>query len=138
MQIEITDSINPQDQDALLNGLRAYNLQFVDASDWGDIAVYARDEQGVMRGGAIGRKKGIWLCVQYLWVHGDNRGNGLGSKLLAAAEEEARRRNCSHVLLDTASFQARPFYQKNGYSVQMTLDDFPEKGMQCYWLTKAL
>ena len=56
---------------------------------------------------------------------------------MQAAEEEAKRMGCLHALVDTFSFQARPFYEKQGYRLQMTLDDFPMKGMQRHYLSKA-
>lgn len=46
MQINVTDTITAEDQHELLEGLRAYNRQFIDTSGWGNLAVYARDGQG--------------------------------------------------------------------------------------------
>ena len=33
---------------------------------------------------------------------------------------------------------ARPFYEKQGYQLQMSLQDYPYPGMQRHYLTKAL
>ena len=41
MQIQITDTITEDDQNALLAGLRAYNRQFLRTTNFGDLAVYA-------------------------------------------------------------------------------------------------
>lgn len=138
MQLSVVDNITPEEQEELLIGLRAYNNQFVDTSTWGDLAVYARDEHGTLLGGLIGRRKGEWLDISYLWVSDDARGSGLGSQIMLAAEAEAKRKGCLHALVDTASFQARPFYEKLGYQLQTTLQDFPLQGMQRHYLTKAL
>lgn len=138
MQITVTDTITAEDQNELLDGLRAYNRQFIDSVGWGNLAVYARDERGKMTGGLIADRKGDWLCISYLWVSSLARGNGLGSQLIRAAEENARRYGCRHVLVDTISFQARPFYEKCGFTLKTTLDDFPQAGMQRHYLTKSL
>ncbi|MCV4754139.1 GNAT family N-acetyltransferase, partial [Escherichia coli] len=66
------------------------------------------------------------------------RGTGVGSQLIKTAEEEARRKGCRHALVDTVSFQARPFYEKQGYQVQMSLQDYPYQGMQRHYLSKNL
>lgn len=100
--------------------------------------MYARDEGGKMRGGLIGNRQGVWLNIKYLWVSEEIRGSGLGGQLMQAAEEEAKRQGCQHALVDTFSFQARPFYEKQGYELTMTLDDFPYPGIQRHYLSKAL
>jgi GNAT superfamily N-acetyltransferase len=43
------------------------------------------------------------------------RGSGLGSQLLQAFENEARRRGCRNAVLYTLSFQAPGFYEKHGW-----------------------
>jgi len=53
------------------------------------------------------------------------------------AEEEARRRGCHSVHLDTLSFQALPFYQKHGYAVFGALENHPV-GHTRYFLKKKL
>ncbi|EAS6424226.1 N-acetyltransferase, partial [Salmonella enterica] len=41
-----------------------------------------------------------------------------------------------HGLVDTFSFQALPFYEKQGYILQMSLPDFPKVGSQRHYLIK--
>jgi len=65
------------------------------------------------------------------------RGKDWGSRLMDNAEAYARERGCHSVLLDTHSFQARPFYEGRGYEVFGTLDDFP-KGHKRFYLKKKL
>ena len=113
-------------------------MRFLDPAQFGELGVYSRDEAGAMRGGLIAKRKGSWLCIEYLWVREASRGSGLGSELMYEAEAQARSRGCSHMLVDTFSFQALPFYQKLGYQLQMSLPDFPHAGMQRHYLSKVL
>ena len=96
MTLIITENINPADQEELLAGLREYNLRFLDPAQFGELGVYSRDDAGAMRGGLIGKRKGSWLCIDYLWVSEASRGSGLGSELMHEAENQARARGCSH------------------------------------------
>lgn len=117
MHLSITNNVTPAEKEELFVGLRAYNGQFLDMATFsGDIGVYVRDDKGVMLGGLIGVRKGDWLNIDYLWVSETVRGSGVGSQLIKTAEDEARRKGCKHALVDTVSFQARPFYENRGTS----------------------
>jgi N-acetylglutamate synthase-like GNAT family acetyltransferase len=50
------------------------------------------------------------------------RGVGIGTSLLRHAEQEATRRGCREIWLDTYAFQARSFYEKCGFTVFGRLD----------------
>ena len=88
-------------------------------------------------GGLLGGTYWGWLYVNILWVDGNHRNRGIGSRLLAAAEAEAKKRGCHHVHLGTMSWQAPAFYKKHGYQVIGILPDIPT-GNQKYLLTKQL
>lgn len=137
MQIQITDTVTEDDQNALLTGLRAYNFPFLKTSNFGDLAVYWCNEHNEIQGGLIGKIKGEWLCIEFLWMHESLRKGGYGTNLIQAAEQTARERGCLHALVDTLSFQALPFYQKNGYQLQLTLENFPEQGAARHYLSKT-
>ena len=57
--------------------------------------------------------------------------------MLEQAEVEAVNRGCKFAYLDTFSFQALPFYEKQGYAVFGVLEDYPE-GKKRYFLQKRL
>lgn len=138
MKIEIKEKVTSKDRKELLTGLRAYNSQYIDVRDWYSLGVYARDEHGKMLGGLIGERKGDWLSIDFLWVSEETRGTGLGRELIRNAEARIREWGCRHMLVDTASFQALPFYQKCGFTLHNSIQDFPYQGMQRHYLTKAL
>jgi GNAT superfamily N-acetyltransferase len=118
-------------------GVRDYNaLQAGDSNHKRLCAfLYAPDDSVV--GGLIGSTYWGWLYVDLLWVREELRGQGHGHRLLALAEDEARRRGAKNAYLDTFSFQSPQFYLQQGYEVFGELDDFPE-GHQRYFLRKQL
>ena len=79
----------------------------------------------------------LWICIWFLFVGEAFRGQGLGSRLLEAAENEARQRGCKYAFVDTFSFQAPAFYEKHGYREVFTLEDYPYTEKRHYY-TKAL
>jgi ribosomal protein S18 acetylase RimI-like enzyme len=77
------------------------------------------------------------LYTHLLAVNQAYRGNQIGKKLMSFAEEEAKKRNIHLLDVGTASFQAKPFYEKLGYSVIYTRKNNP-KGYECYTLVKEI
>lgn len=103
-----------------------------------DLHVWALDDALGLVGGLVGHTWATWLHVTYLWVDERHRGAGVGSRLLAQAEEVARRdRGCRAVRLETWDFQAPDFYRKQGYEVAGVIPDYPP-GLTEYILTKPL
>lgn len=75
--------------------------------------------------------------VRFLWVDEPSRHTGIGSRLLRAAEEEARSRGCYKMVLSTHSFQAPDFYLKHGYVVAGEFSEYP-RGHRSIFLEKLL
>ena len=65
------------------------------------------------------------------------RGRGFGAQLLERAEAYAIGRKCAGIWLSTFSFQARGFYEKQGYEVFGSLPDHPRGGAR-FFLRKLL
>lgn len=108
----------PDDRDAVLAVLRTYNQAQTGRVRGADFSVLLRDPQtDAVIGGLYGDESYGWAFIKYLVVPENLRGLGLGSRLMEEAEEIARRRGFVGVWLDTYDFQARPFYEKLGYTV---------------------
>jgi GNAT superfamily N-acetyltransferase len=88
-------------------------------------------------GGLVGWTSFSYLYVNLLYLPDTLRGAGLGSQMMALAEEEAARRGCHGAWLDTFSFQARGFYERLGYTLFGAIEDYPP-GHSRYFLKKAL
>jgi len=96
-----------------------------------------QDELGVIRGGICGYTWGGCCYVSYLWIDERDRGRGLGTALLLAAEEHARTKGCAMMLLSSHSFQAPGFYEQLGYERQAVIYDHPV-GYTSVFLAKRL
>ena len=99
--------------------------------------IFAHDQRGQLIGGIYGFTDRGWLRIEVLVVKDDRRGQGLGTRLLSAAESAARARGCHAAWLDTFSFQALPFYEKQGYTVFGALENYPT-GHTRYFARKML
>ena len=76
--------------------------------------------------------------VRTLWVREDLRGRGLGARLLGKAEQEAARRGCREMQLDTHSYQAPGFYRRQGYQQIGELPGWPGEAATRVFFRKAL
>jgi len=135
--VEIDDEVMPSDEALVVRGLLAFNVDRLGPADEQPVKFVARDSTGVVVGGILGHTRWRWLYVAKLWVDERARGHGLGTRLMAAAEDLARSRGCTDVSLDTFDYQARPFYEKLGYELFGTLEGYPP-GSRQYYLRKRL
>ncbi len=137
MDIQCTIEPSQSDIDEIRAGLIRHNTPYLEGLFRTDIVCYVNGEHGSKIGGLVGEIWGAWLTVKYLWVNSENRGKGIGTKLLHEAEMFAESKRCHSSFLDTFSFQARPFYERHGYSIAMTLYEFPIEHER-YFMTKQL
>lgn len=96
--------------------LREFNYRFAGTyPQMQPVRYNARDSQGELLGGIRGFVGMHWLRVELLWVADAARGQGVGSALLAQAEQQGRALNATGVVLETFEWQAPDFYRKHGY-----------------------
>lgn len=137
MDIDVLDQPEQSLVDFLDQKIKDMNWQHWEVNERLPLAVQIKDEVGEVIAGAAGRTFGDWLLLDTLWVSEVLRGQEVGSRLLGAMEEAARSRGCHQVWLETLSFQARPFYEKQGYKVHSVQENYPRTSCQ-YFMTKTL
>ena len=138
LDITVTDEFDPADVAVIVDGLGAYDFSRIGYRDFRRLAVLVRNPQtGKVVGGLYGRSEFGLVYVDWLFLPEDLRGAGIGSRVLAMAEEEGRRRGCTRITLTTLSVEAPGFYKKQGYDVAATIDCDPP-GLTRHYMMKML
>lgn len=88
-------------------------------------------------GGAIGFVEYNWYFLDLLYIDEYYRGQDIGTKLIKEIEDFAIKENLTGIRMETWDFQARGFYEKNGYKVFAKIEDCPP-GTIDYFLKKEL
>ena len=129
------------DADYIIDKLVEYNLSQVPTEQetlFDTLDQKITDDNGKIIAGCVARMY-CWKIayIDTLWVDEKYRDNGLGSKLLAEVEKTAKDKGCYLIHLDTFDFQAKDFYEKQGYEVFGVLEDCPKRHCR-YYLKKSI
>jgi len=141
VKIELTTSPSAEDAKTISQGLVNFNLETAKNLDPEEtetkFSVFVRDDRGTVTGGL--RATCFWntLHIELLWLSEDVRGQGIGSSLVKKAEQFAVEQGYELALLESTSWQAKSFYEKLGYELMGTLQQYP-KGHSTHFLTKRL
>jgi N-acylglucosamine-6-phosphate 2-epimerase len=139
----LTETADPETREFVRQQLRAFNdthsehHRAIRSAEPTPLDIVIRNEAGEIVGGLIGSTYWSWLELNILWVAEGLRRLGHGRTLLRMAEVEGRTRGCSHVMLMTYSFQARGFYEKEGYRVVGEMAGYPPDAAY-FWMRKDL
>jgi GNAT superfamily N-acetyltransferase len=109
----------------LVDRIYEFNSQTTGYFDGRLLAGSIHNDAGEIIAGFSGHTWGGCCEISHLWVIETMRGQGLGRRLLEAAEAEALRRGCGQVVLSTHSFQAPEFYKRLGYQEVFEIEGRP-------------
>ncbi|MBQ8776966.1 MAG: GNAT family N-acetyltransferase [Treponema sp.] len=107
------------------NALEKFNNMHVGPDNHLLLNIVEYDENQNVIAGILGGTYWGWLHIDILWVDEKFRRKRIGTQLLIAAENEAKKRGCHSVHVDTMSWQAPEFYKKHGYELISELDNIP-------------
>ena len=136
-RLELNEDPKPEDCRTILDGVYAFNRLKTGDEGPRQVAYFLRDDDEKIVGGVRASLWGRATHIDALWIQEDYRGQSLGSRLMKAIEEYAAAHHHPLVYLETASFQALPFYQGLGYLV---FGELPEisKGETLFFLKKEI
>ncbi|SJL83769.1 GNAT family N-acetyltransferase [Vibrio palustris] len=137
--MKITTVTQPSDDDfeVLKAGLNGFNEGITGVVHREKVSAFVKDENNQTVGGILGEIKWGWLYVEGLWMSAEIRSRGFGSRLLSHLEGYACAQGIMRYRLETTSFQALAFYQKQGYVIFGELDDMPPNHTS-YFLKKQV
>ena len=121
----VVDAPAVQDAIALEDRIYEFNVAATGFDDGRYLSVLLKHDDGTIYAGLHGHTWAGICEIKTLWIAESERGKGLGTRLLAAAEEEARRRGCRVMHLASFTFQAPGFYARHGFEQFARLEDLP-------------
>jgi len=124
--LEISEYISEEERKTIEKGLADHTLEEgVCELVFTPLSILKRDDSEQIVAGLYGESFWNALYIDSFWVKKELRNNGIGTEILKAAEEEAKRRKCLFVYLWTQDFDAPDFYKKQGYKEFVAMPDFP-------------
>lgn len=133
----IEDRPDRHDVECLEAKLDEHNIATTGIRDATLLTIVLRDIDDTIIAGVHGWTWGGSCEIQTLWVDEQLRGQRVGTRLMDAAEGEARARGARQIVLSTHSFQALPFYERRGFEIVGRVDDHPV-GFSNFYLRKRL
>ena len=136
MEFIINEKPKESDINKILHRLQEYNAPFWEADDRHKYIITLNDNNSII-GGIVFTIFGEWLEIDFFWVDSEKRSRGYGKQILEKVEIYAKSKSCKYSFLNTFNFQAKPFYEKNGYKVVYTQNNYPITNSR-YFMEKQL
>ena len=137
LRIDLEERPHADDARIVNQGLLEFNRAVIGDANEVQLAVFVREGSGRVIGGLLGHVRWRWVYVAKFWLPDELRGQGVGTRVMAAVEDYARRHDCLGIYLDTFEYQALPFYEKLGYVQFGVLEGYPP-GYRQFHLRKTI
>lgn len=134
-RIAVAQNPTQENDEFVRNALHEYNVAQIGQDKHYSVFAFSPEEKII--GGVLVYQEAQSIFIDILWVDESERGKGLGTELLLAAEKEAVRRKVLYSTTDTLAFQAVDFYRKNGYEQIGIVKEYIE-GHDRYFFRKKL
>lgn len=96
-----------------------------------------KDQKQNVLGGISGTTFYGSLYVDSLWIDFSLRHQGWGTKLMKESEKIGKERGAKFATVNTMDWEALPFYQKLGYSIEFIREGY-DNNSKMFMLRKAL
>ena len=103
------------DNDIVKEGIITFNEHIIGEPRDKEFSIFLKNDSGKILGGILANFDTESVYISIFWIDESLRKQGYGTKLLAAAEQEAIKNGCIFSTTDTFDFQAEEFYLKNNY-----------------------
>ncbi|KPA51907.1 acetyltransferase [Photobacterium leiognathi subsp. mandapamensis] len=141
MKIEVSVQPSEHQLQVISDGISAFNAPYLpnDGEFESDLrfAIMAQNEKDEYVGGLQASVVWSYCVLELLWLSEETRGQGIGTKLIEQLVTLAKEKQLTQIRTETLDFQAKPFYEKLGFTVYGELADSP-KGHTTYFLVKML
>lgn len=146
MEPQIVISNNKDYQEIIKQGIRSFNneqhpemevFNYYREKGYNDTFGFYAILDNKIIGGITAHKKMEWLDVDILFINENFRKNRIGSKLVSAAVEYCQKEKLIGIHLYTLDFQAKGFYEKQGFKLIAEIEDWP-KGITRYEFIKYI
>jgi GNAT superfamily N-acetyltransferase len=124
LRITVFDDVENAGATCVASALAADIVAAFGARDEKPFSIIARDGDAVI-GGLNGATHWGWCYLRQLWVHERWRRRGLGARLLAETQTQARARACAGLYVDTFDAGAAMFYEREGFVLFGRIEGFP-------------
>lgn len=101
------------DDKIIRDGVIDFNKQSINEKAT-HLSVFAKDGAQII-GGALIWEVSDALYIDELWCHESYRKQGIGTKIITMIHDVAASKKLPKIFVDTHEFQARDFYEKNGF-----------------------